>query len=132
MTKGSAVAPRELFEKKAYFQLKQALVGLDKTPKAEQLKNGCENDIYIWLTSIPNEVAPEETSEAVRIIRELGFLKIGRCKDLPESRRQEKGIYVHDRWVSDPQVNWLMMKLGHKFIVGAKAESSQTLHDYLK
>ena len=96
------------------------------------LKKGSADDIYWWCTSIPDEVAPPVTDGAERIIREIGFHKIGYCKDLPQSRRRKTGIYVHDMWAADPQVGWVMMKIGRKFIIEAKAENCRTLFTYMK
>lgn len=83
------MAPREQINKHAYFQLKQALAGLSDDQKAKELKDGSEDDIYWWCSGIPDKVAPKITDDAERIVREMGFFKIGYCKDLPESRRRK-------------------------------------------
>lgn len=35
-------------------------------------------------------------------------------------------------WATDPQVGWFMMKVGQKFIIGAKADSNKAMYEYLK
>ena len=94
-------------------------------------KGGSENDIYWWCSQIPDKEAPKNDGYSVRIIRELGFIKIGKSPNLPMSRRRKKGCYMHDNWVSDPQVGGFLMAIGHKFIIDAKAENNVALYDYL-
>ena len=72
------------------------------------------------------------TDDAQRIVRELGFYKIGYCKDLPSTRRRKNGVFVHEMWAFDPQVGWLVMKIGKKFILGAKADSMMAMYNLLK
>ena len=132
VTKRTVGGPREQINKNAYFQLRDAPVGIEEAKKTEILKNGSEDDIYCWCTAIPDKIAPKVSEGADRIVKELGFYKIGYCKDLPQSRRRKTGIYMHDMWASDPQVGWLLMKVGHKFIVDAKAASNRDLINYVR
>ena len=79
---------REFIDKKIYFT------------------SGNENDedIYIWVTSIPDELYPE-SKEYVRSTTLQGIVKIGKRK-FPD-----KGCYMHVVLQSDIKVNSWMIKL---------------------
>ena len=100
--------------------------------KAEELKNGSEDDIYLWLASVPDSFHPI-TNEGMRIQRDIGFNKIGYCKDLPPERRKyNTGVYIHDMWCSDPKTNWLIRQVAGLFIVGAKVANFKDLYNRAK
>ena len=80
---------------------------------------------------MPEKFYPEN-DDGERIQREIGFHKIGYCRDLPASRRQPTGVYYHDMWCTDPKTNWLLRKLGGPFIVNAKAKNFQDLYNFAK
>ena len=61
-------------------------------------------DIYIWVTSVPNELYPA-SNEYVRSDTLQGIVKIGKRK-FPE-----RGCYMHVVLQSDVKVNSWMVKL---------------------
>ena len=80
---------------------------------------------------MPEKFYPEN-DDGERIQREIGFHKIGYCKDLPASRRRSKGVYMHDMWASDPKIGWFLRKVGSTFIIKAKSENCQDLLEFAK
>ena len=66
--------------------------------------NENEEEIYIWVTSVPNELYPE-SNDYVRSDTLQGIVKIGKRK-FPE-----KGCYMHVVVQSDIKVNGWMIKV---------------------
>jgi hypothetical protein len=66
--------------------------------------NENEEEIYIWVTSVPNELYPE-SNDYVRSDTLQGIVKIGKRK-FPE-----KGCYMHVVLQSDIKVNSWMIKV---------------------
>lgn len=129
VSKKSLVDGREVLEKKAYFQLSQVLHGLSEEERAAELQGGSEDDIYVWVASVPHDFIPK-SKNGLRIYRHYGYHKIGYCRDLPESRRQEKGVYVHDMWATDAQLNWLVKSAAGPFVVDARAQNCADMVEY--
>lgn len=127
--KKNVVDQRELIEKKVYFTLGQAIQGLSDEEKAAELVGGSEDEIYVWRSSLPDQFYPKN-SEGVRMTREIGFHKIGYCKDLPGDRRRSKGVYLHDMWATDPKINWMLKKVAATFIINAKAENCRDMYKF--
>ena len=71
-----------------------------------------------------------KSKNGLRIYRHYGYHKIGYCRDLPESRRQEKGVYVHDMWATDAQLNWLVKSAAGPFVVDARAQNCADMVEY--
>ena len=91
--------------------------------RAKELVNGSEDDIYFVCASAPDSAYPIN-DDGLRVQREIGYHKIGYCKDLPYSRKRAsggKGCYYHDMWCTDPLTNWAIRLAAGKFICNAKA-----------
>lgn len=115
--KKTVVAPRECSEKRLFFQAKRAVQDLNETEALIELGEGSSDDVYAWISSPPNEICPEVAKGAVRAERIFGFNKIGRCKDLPSSRRGNgKGCYIHDMFANDVKLGSWAMRMALPFM----------------
>lgn len=87
---------------------------------AAELGNGSPDDCYAWLSSTPNDLLPE-VDNIVRSERLYGFNLVGRCKDLPISRRpaDQRGCYVHNLFANDVKVGSWAMRLALPFMTNA-------------
>ena len=95
------ISPRDSLEKSFFFTAGQAISELTHNEASQELGDGTVEDIYIWASSCPDEVRPNDDG-IVRSFRPVGFLKIG-C--------DSEGVYIHQHCVYDIQINLWTYKL---------------------
>ena len=77
---------------------------IDKKVHFSSPVNDYDEDIYIWVSSVPNELY-SESKEFVRSDTLLGIVKIGK------RQAPEQGCYMHVVLQSDIKVNSWMIKI---------------------
>ena len=84
---------------------------------SDQFETVGTDEIYLWVSSLPDELVGEPENGVIRCQKLLCFYKIGRRSDLPEDRRGDgKGIYMHGFTLIDGKMsNFLLRQL--QFIV---------------
>ena len=68
---------REFLDKRIFFYKSEV----------KELENGEDDDIFIWTSSAPNELCPEDKSRYVRAETLFGLMRIGKL--------QNGGTYLH-------------------------------------
>jgi hypothetical protein len=69
------------------------------------------DEIYLWISSLPDELVGEPEDGVIRCQKLLCFYKIGRRSDLPEDRRGDgKGIYMHGLTLCDPKISSFLLR----------------------
>lgn len=116
LSKRTIVAPREFCTKKIYFELSQAVRHLDDETRDRIVGDGDEDDIYAWITSLPDSAVGRVADGAERCESHYCFERYGYMKNLPAGRRKEKGCYMRAMAYVDFKVGWLLMKLGRPFV----------------
>ena len=76
-----------MITKKIYFSLEQATRRLDKDEYLRVIGEGDEDDIYTWVTSLPDAVLGPVPDGATRSESFYSFEKFGYMKNLPAKRR---------------------------------------------
>lgn len=97
------------------------------------MNGGSKDDIYVWISAVPNDLVPTVTSGAVRSERMYGFDIIGRVADLPPERRGKdaRGCYMHDLFATDAKVNSWAQSMALPFMTKALAAWHENYRDYL-
>ena len=83
-----------------------------------ELGDGSGDDVYAWISSAPNDIKPaSEGGSVVRSERLYGFNLVGRCQNLPQSRRGNgKGCYFHDFFANDVKLGAWAMRMALPFV----------------
>lgn len=96
---------------------------MDEYEKRETIGQGSENDVYCWITGLPDSVLDPVPSFTDRLKRHYGLRKFGYCKDLPAGRGPRKGVYQFELFKIDPKAPIFMLKLCRPFVY-------DTMRDY--
>lgn len=110
-----AIAGREFYDKKVFFSVRQAVLGLSGAERAKETKSCDLDDFYMLVTSVPDELVPPAPSQVVRADTIFGFYVIGKCANLPDNRkpsRSSRGCYIHGMQQADMKLNaWACRQL---------------------
>ena len=92
---------------------------LEPEERKKIVGEGSEDDIYCWVTSIPDKILPPVADGACRAETLFNMERYGYCKNLPADRRREKGVYFRTLGYVDFKVPWLIVRIGRPFVYGA-------------
>lgn len=124
------VNPREYCDKFIYFETRQVVEGMDEEERQKTIGRGSEEDIYCWVTHLPDNVLAPVPSFTDRMERYYGFRKFGYCKDLPGGRGPSKGVYYIDMFQIDPKVATFMLKICRPFVYNTMRDFRNALGEY--
>ena len=94
--------------------------------------DGDEDDIYTWVTSLPDSVLGPVPDGATRSESFYSFEKFGYMKNLPAGRRKKKGVYYRSMGFCDFKVSWLLIKLGRPFIYDGMQEFAELIGEFIE
>lgn len=115
--------------------MRQAVAALSPHDKQAELRNCCEDDIYMLVTAIPNEIAPPVPSSLVRAETIVGFYVIGKCATLPAHRQGLKhyssGCYIHAFQEVDIKLNSWLMRNAINLVAGTMVTWGEDFRNYM-